>query len=135
MKVIIKKTLDIVVDIPEDRVKDYLGDNISESSFIQWADQVYLECPIFDEAAPEDKRVSAWINGETTKGITVEHGPKEIQDKYSETEINNILDEIDRAERCYECGGYGDDYSYDDEAGELVSNCETCPFNSLNQDS
>lgn len=28
---------------------------------------------------------------------------------------------------CYECGGYGDDYSVD-ENGELVCNCFTCPF-------
>lgn len=29
---------------------------------------------------------------------------------------------------CYECTGYGDDYSYD-ENRELVSNCDTCPMN------
>lgn len=29
---------------------------------------------------------------------------------------------------CYECGGYGDDYSVNDD-GELVSNCLDCPFN------
>lgn len=29
---------------------------------------------------------------------------------------------------CYECMGYGDDYHYDD-SGELVSSCESCPFN------
>lgn len=29
---------------------------------------------------------------------------------------------------CYECGGYGDDYSID-ENGELVWNCPTCLFN------
>lgn len=29
---------------------------------------------------------------------------------------------------CYECGGYGDDYSIDDN-GDLVLNCNTCPFN------
>ena len=29
---------------------------------------------------------------------------------------------------CYECTGYGDDYSLG-ENGELVKNCETCPFN------
>lgn len=28
---------------------------------------------------------------------------------------------------CYECCGYGDDYSAD-ENGELVCNCFTCPF-------
>lgn len=29
---------------------------------------------------------------------------------------------------CYECGGYGDDYSTD-ETGELVWNCPNCPCN------
>lgn len=29
---------------------------------------------------------------------------------------------------CYECTGYGDDYSFDDD-GELVCNCGDCPFN------
>lgn len=28
---------------------------------------------------------------------------------------------------CYECGGLGDDYSIVD--GELVSNCDSCPYN------
>lgn len=31
---------------------------------------------------------------------------------------------------CYECTGYGDDYSID-ENGELVHNCENCRFNPL----
>lgn len=29
---------------------------------------------------------------------------------------------------CYECQGYGDDYSFDDD-GELVDNCTDCAFN------
>jgi hypothetical protein len=29
---------------------------------------------------------------------------------------------------CYECRGLGDDYSYDED-GDLVSNCEGCPYN------
>lgn len=29
---------------------------------------------------------------------------------------------------CYECTGYGDDYSYDED-GELISNCDDCPNN------
>ena len=31
--------------------------------------------------------------------------------------------------RRYECTGYGDDYIWDDEAGEYVSACGDCPFN------
>ena len=29
---------------------------------------------------------------------------------------------------CYECGAYGDDYSYDEETDQLVCNCPGCPF-------
>lgn len=32
---------------------------------------------------------------------------------------------------CYECTGYGDDYSVD-ENGELVNNCMDCPHNHAN---
>lgn len=34
---------------------------------------------------------------------------------------------------CYECRGYGDDYRLD-ENGELVSNCDDCPFNPYYRD-
>lgn len=34
---------------------------------------------------------------------------------------------------CYECGGYGDDYYYDEELDELVCRCGTCWVNELNQ--
>lgn len=37
-------------------------------------------------------------------------------------------DQQDDYDPCYECGGYGDDYSFDED-GELVSNCPDCPFN------
>lgn len=37
----------------------------------------------------------------------------------------------DYDDRCYECRGLGDDY-YLDENGELVSACDDCPFNDLN---
>ena len=46
MKVTIKKTVDIVVDIPDHRVKDFFGENCSEMDFITWADNnMYLSCP------------------------------------------------------------------------------------------
>ena len=32
----------------------------------------------------------------------------------------------DNYDYCYECSGYGDDYSIDDD-GELVCNCPDCP--------
>ena len=39
---------------------------------------------------------------------------------------------MDDDDYCYECGGYGDDYSID-ENGELVCNCDTCIFNPYNR--
>ena len=36
-------------------------------------------------------------------------------------------------DRCYECGGYGDDY-YTDENGDLVSACDDCPYNGRDSD-
>lgn len=34
---------------------------------------------------------------------------------------------------CYECGGYGDDYSFDED-GELECNCPKCPHNPLKEE-
>lgn len=39
----------------------------------------------------------------------------------------------DEFDYCYECEGYGDDYSVD-EHGELVCNCDTCPMNTFRGD-
>lgn len=39
----------------------------------------------------------------------------------------------DKYDICYECSGYGDDYSTD-ENGELVWNCPNCPFNPLRKE-
>lgn len=43
-------------------------------------------------------------------------------------------DELESYDQCYECSGYGDDYSFHDD-GELVSNCEGCPWNDSSADS
>ena len=37
------------------------------------------------------------------------------------------LDDVDY-DRCYECQGYGDDYSYDPDTDEFVCNCYHCPY-------
>lgn len=36
----------------------------------------------------------------------------------------------ERADKCYECTGYGDDY-YVNEDGDLVSACTDCPYNGV----
>ena len=41
--------------------------------------------------------------------------------------------EDEEFDRCYECGGYGDDYSTD-ENGDLVCNCDSCPYNPFDDD-
>ena len=35
---------------------------------------------------------------------------------------------MDWDDRCYECGGYGDDYYYDEDKGEYVKRCDDCPY-------
>ena len=44
-----------------------------------------------------------------------------------EDDIDGSCDDFwDNYDYCYECSGYGDDYSIDDD-GELVCNCPDCP--------
>lgn len=47
-------------------------------------------------------------------------------EKYEENSEENY-DPLDDYDICYECSGYGDDYSYDDN-GNLICNCDACPF-------
>lgn len=44
-----------------------------------------------------------------------------------------MSDNPDEYDFCYECGGYGDDYSVD-ENGELVWNCPNCPSNPFREE-
>ena len=86
MKVIIQKTAKVVVDIPENKVKDYFNGRLNEMDFIAWADQdMYLEA-----AEQYDEDVEAWINDETTESIEIEDCPKELQSHYSKEEIMNL---------------------------------------------
>lgn len=43
------------------------------------------------------------------------------------------MNELYEPDVCYECGGYGDDYSMN-ENGDLVCNCDTCPFSNWEDD-
>lgn len=128
MKVIIEKIAKVVIEIPDDYVKDYFGDNISESDFVYWAD-MNVNVDQVHTMEEADGNIDAWINCETTSNIEVEGGPKDLKSTYSQEDIDNIMTERENAEHCYECSGYGDDYYADPETGELISNCETCPFN------
>lgn len=42
-----------------------------------------------------------------------------------------MCEEFDNYDYCYECSGYGDDYSVNKD-GELEFNCPTCPMNPFN---
>lgn len=58
--------------------------------------------------------------------------------KMDDIEEDDFDDDFDpgedwEASRCYECGAYGDDYSTD-ENGEMVCNCDRCPYNSMNKE-
>ena len=46
----------------------------------------------------------------------------------AEVDEDDIIEDWDDYDHCYECGGYGDDY-FINEDGELESSCPTCPFN------
>lgn len=128
MKVIIQKTAKIVVDIPENKVKDYFNGKLNEMDFIAWADQDMC----LEASEPYDEDVEAWINDETTESIEIEDCPKELQSSYSKEEIMKAIDERERMEHCYECGGYGDDVFYNNETDELEYWCPNCPFNKSN---
>ena len=50
-----------------------------------------------------------------------------------EYEDLNAYDAWDYSDICYECSGYGDDYSFGKD-GEIVSNCPACPFNRFKEE-
>lgn len=57
------------------------------------------------------------------------HGDWDDDDYDYDDELPWYDDDIsDDWDRCYECGGYGDDYFINEE-GELESACPTCPWN------
>lgn len=133
MKVCIKKEATIIVEIPDDKISDYFGDNINESDFIYWADKnMDLTCPF--EAYPDNNECAdGWVNEENILSIDIEGCPKDLKAHYSRREIDKINEERERIERCDDCTAVGDDYFTDDD-GNLISSCETCPFNSLNNE-
>ena len=51
-----------------------------------------------------------------------------ITDMAEDADPEEEKEYFDDYDFCYECGGYGDNYSIN-EKGELVRNCDDCPFN------
>jgi hypothetical protein len=56
--------------------------------------------------------------------------------EYNDNEREDVDDGLDwdDDDYCYECTGYGDDYSENPETGELECNCFECPFNPMRTD-
>ena len=54
-------------------------------------------------------------------------------ESYEDEEEVDIDDSDGEPDWCYECTGYGDDYSLNED-GELVHNCDSCKFNPLKDD-
>lgn len=77
----------------------------------------------WNEVQDEPEHCSAWVK----KG---EYKPSGIWADMAQL-LENLEERIEqdvKAETCYECTGYGDDY-YADEDGNLVSSCDTCWVN------
>lgn len=62
---------------------------------------------------------------------TLEDAITILIDEYLDDNYKNEND--DEYDYCYECSGYGDDYSVNDD-GDLVCNCFDCPNNPCNYD-
>lgn len=60
---------------------------------------------------------------------------EDSEETYKEEDFERDCEDEDYPwdDYCYECGGYGDDYSVD-ENEELVCNCLTCPFGDCNEE-
>lgn len=63
----------------------------------------------------EPRNDNTWIIDDKISSIEYEREGKKR--KISKKEYNKIVAEREKAERCYECSGYGDDV-----------NCSECPF-------
>ena len=111
-----EKTIHFHAEIDDKQFKNEMGD-IVEDCIIGY-------CESMDSADGEN----CWVYSDELKNISWKKSENEDEHKITEVEYIKYCDERERAERCYECSGYGDDYGID-ENGEMVSNC---PFNSMN---
>ena len=117
-----EKTIHFHAEV-DDKQFEYEDRNINEDSIISYCESI--DSPTEDE--------TCWIYSDELKNITWKKSENEKEHKITESEYNHYREERERAERCYECSAYGDDYSFD-ENGEMTSNCDNCPFNSNNEE-
>ena len=116
-----EKTIHFHAEINDEQFKNEIG-NIVEDCIIRY-------CESMDSADDEN----CWVYSDELKNITWKKSENDDEHKITEAEYIKYRDERDNAERCYECSGYGDDYSFD-ENGEMINNCTNCPFNSRAND-
>lgn len=112
-----EKTIHFHAEIDDEQFKNEIG-NIVEDCIIGYCESI--DSPDYDE--------NCWIYSDELKNITWKKSENEDEHKITELEYNHYREERERAERCYECTGYGDEYGID-EHGEMISNCDNCPFN------
>ena len=116
-----EKTIHFHAEVDDKQFMDE-SKNINEDIIIGYCESI--DSPTDDE--------TCWIYSDELKSITWKKSENEKEHKITESEYNSYVKEREHAERCYECSGYGDDYSFD-ENGEMICNCESCPFNSSNE--
>lgn len=104
-------------EVDDEQFKDESG-NINEDLIIAY-------CESMDSADDE----TCWLYSDKLKNIKWKKSEEESDKMITESEYRQYREEKERAEHCYECSGYGDDY---DDKGN--SNCEDCPFNSDNDE-
>jgi len=113
-----EKTITFHAEIDDKQFQNEFG-NITEDSIISYCESI--DSPTDDE--------TCWIYSDELKNISWKKSEKDNEHKITEAEYIKYCDERENAERCYECSGYGDDYGVG-ENGEMISNCDNCPFNS-----
>ena len=116
-----EKTIHFHAEVDDKQFMDE-SKNINEDVIIGYCESI--DSPTDDE--------TCWIYDDELKNITWKKSENEKEHKITESEYNHYREERERTEHCYECSGYGDDYSFD-ENGEMICNCESCPFNSSNK--
>ena len=111
-----EKTIHFHAEIDDDGFKDEEG-NINEDLIINF-------CETVDSPSEENH---CWVYDDELKNISYVDSNNKGR-RITESDYTHYRLEKERAEHCYECSGYGDDY---DPNGN--SNCDNCPFNSNNE--
>lgn len=111
-----EKTIIFHAELDDKKFQDESG-NINEDLIIGFCESI--DSPMNDE--------NCWIYNDELKTIDWVDS-KDNHNTITPSDYENYRREREKAERCYECGGYGDDY--DDEGNSL---CDDCPFNEVNE--